>query len=179
MTRPGFASSFGDTSFTRLLPPPNTVRHVLRPVRSGAEIRAALLPFLERIQLSHSPADPDSDPHSEEIKLEARGNTWSRAARRKLAQQQHQLQDSANTDHAAEVPITLQATLRILDGSVELDWTYGRDRADFDSLWKSLLANTGLVDRSATTTTGSTDTSSTSAGKKRKAEGQGRGPSDK
>jgi hypothetical protein len=30
-----------------------------------------------------------------------------------------------------------------------MDWTYGSDRADIDSLWKSMLANSGLVDRAS------------------------------
>jgi hypothetical protein len=32
---------------------------------------------------------------------------------------------------------------------MEMDWTYGSIRTDIDSLWKSMLANSGLVDRSS------------------------------
>lgn len=142
------------TSFTRLLPAPNTARHVVRPYRPLTEVRSAITAFLDRINLL--PADMGVAEN--EIRLEARSNTWSRAARRKLAKAATgSAADEAGTNQA----VLLRATLRIQDGSVEMDWNYGRDRADFDRLWKSVLANSGLVNRGA---------SGEGAGKKRKAD---------
>lgn len=87
-----------------------------------------------------------------EIQLEAETNTWSRAARRKLAREPSAAPPAvAQHDAKSAIPETvlLKATLRVLDGSIEMDWTYGRDRADFDGLWKSILANSGLINRGA------------------------------
>lgn len=130
-----------------LLPPPNTQTYISHPHRSATELRDAIIPFLDKVQISHS--DPSSietrgDEHLSSLVFSARGNTWSRAARRKL-----QLQRQQGSSPAEDQPISLRATLRFLDGSIEIDWTYGSDRADIDSLWKSMLANSGLVDRAS------------------------------
>lgn len=39
-------------------------------------------------------------------------------------------------------------TLELEGGKVEMKWTYGRDRADVESFWNSMLAKTGLIKRS-------------------------------
>ena len=98
-----------------------------------------------------------------EINLVAYSNTWSRAARRKsrlatstlIHDPQSNVGSKSDTKADNEPQIQggkvrtplLKATLRIMDGQVEMDWTYGMDRGDFDSLWKSILANSGLVSR--------------------------------
>ena len=71
------------------------------------------------------------------------GNTWSRAARRKIKLQQQQQPVEGNLD----TPIYV--TLCLSNGKVEMTWKFGKDRADVESFWNSMLAKTGLINRSA------------------------------
>lgn len=66
------------------------------------------------------------------------GNTWSRAARRKAKL-------GPQIEQVKETPIKL--TLDLSEGKVEMKWTYGKDRADVESFWNSVLAKTGLIKR--------------------------------
>jgi hypothetical protein len=65
-------------------------------------------------------------------------NTWSRAARRKAKLGQP-------TEQVKETPIRI--TLELEGGKVEMKWTFGKDRADVESFWNSMLAKTGLIKR--------------------------------
>jgi hypothetical protein len=92
-----------------------------------------IIPFLDSVNIQYTPhIDSVHD-----IDITIKGNTWSRAARRKQSQ-------ALQTEPAVEV---MRATLHFADNSLKLDWTYGSSRADIDSLWKSMLAKSGLVDR--------------------------------
>lgn len=150
----------------RLLPLPNTLRHIVRPPRPVSEIKESILAFLERINLLTPPQDQDqhankSDSECGMICLVASSNTWSRAARRKQAQAQAQAQAQSDTQipvNQTPEPVTtilLKADITIRTDSVQIDWTHGRDRADFDSLWKSIVANSGLVTHASGGKTGS------------------------
>jgi hypothetical protein len=44
-----------------------------------------------------------------------------------------------------ELPIRL--LLDLSGGKAEMKWKYGRDRADVESFWNSMLAKTGLIKR--------------------------------
>ena len=164
MTTTPLISTSTSNTYTKLLPPANTVRHALRPERPGSETKSAMQGFLRQIKLQHSehhgstPSDRNECNESKSIgstssastinlELVARFNTWSRAARRRLAKSTGPSTTTEPTSTPTPTPILLKALIRIMDDSVEMEWTYGRDRADFDSLWKSILANSGLVSR--------------------------------
>ena len=65
-------------------------------------------------------------------------NTWSRAARRKAKL-------GPQTEQVKETPIRL--TVDLSEGNVDMKWTFGKDRADVESFWNSMLAKTGLIQR--------------------------------
>lgn len=181
LTRPD-PSADVPSSYFKLLPLGNTVRHVVRPHRPVSEVKAAILEFLGHIGLytdrSHSQrqgidasshANIDTNQHAAidwdpapatvqeesrptptkpfEVDLVAYSNSWSRAARRKLRIPSRAPNPISTPDDHESSSAILKATLRIMDGQVEMDWTYGMGRRDFDSLWKSILANSGLISR--------------------------------
>jgi len=114
-----------------LLPSSHTWTHVPNPPLTTTELHDRIIPYLNPININID------IPNTAKLDLSITGNTWSRAARRKakLALPTEQL----------EIPIRI--ILDFSDGKVEMIWKYGRDRADVESFWNSMLAKTGLIKR--------------------------------
>jgi len=121
----------GDINPT-LLPSSHTWTHVPKPPQTTTELHDRIIPYLKSINI-------DIDiPNTATLDLAVTGNTWSRAARRKAK--------LALPTELLETPIRI--ILDISDGKVEMKWKHGRDRADVESFWNSMLAKTGLIIRS-------------------------------
>jgi hypothetical protein len=113
-----------------LLPPTHTWTHVPNPSLTTTELHDRIIPYLESININI--------PSTANLDLAITGNTWSRAARRKAKLGQP-------TEQVKETPIRI--TLELEGGKLEMKWTYGKDRADVESFWNSMLAKTGLIKR--------------------------------
>lgn len=116
-----------------LLPPAHVWKHDPDPPLPISELQQKIIPYLISINIKVPNV-------TNELELILNGNTWSRAARRKLKLQQ------SSTESSVEIPIRI--ILSFTDGKVEMKWIHGRDRADVESFWNSMLAKSGLITRS-------------------------------
>jgi hypothetical protein len=98
------------------------------------ELQERIIPYLNSINIDILNT---SKPN---LELTINGNTWSRAARRKA-----KLQPRSTEESVKESPIRL--ILDLSGGKAEMLWKYGKDRADVESFWNSMLAKTGLIKR--------------------------------
>ena len=121
----------GDITST-LLPSAHTWTHEPKPPQTTTELIDRIVPYLKSINVNIS------NTSNTKLDLTIIGNTWSRAARRKAKLGQP-------TEQVKETPIRL--TLDLSEGKVEMRWTFGKDRADVESFWNSMLAKTGLIQR--------------------------------
>jgi hypothetical protein len=119
-----------------LLPSAHTWKHEPNPPLASTELHDLIIPYLKSINININITDPHST--SNLLDLTIMGNTWSRAARRKAKLQQP---TEGNPEGLIRV------TLDLSDGKVEMKWKYGKDRADIESFWNSMLAKTGLIKR--------------------------------
>ena len=113
-----------------LLPPLHTWTHIPSPPQTATELHDRIIPYLKSININI--------PNTAKLDLTITANTWSRAARRKAKLGQ-------STEQVKETPIRI--TLELEGGKVEMKWNYGKDRADVESFWNSMLAKTGLIKR--------------------------------
>jgi hypothetical protein len=113
-----------------LLPSSHIWTHIPNPPQTTTELHDRIIPYLKSININI--------PNTAKLELTITANTWSRAARRKAKLGQ-------STEQVKETPIRI--TLELEGGKVEMKWNYGKDRADVESFWKSMLAKTGLIKR--------------------------------
>nr|XP_018999717.1 uncharacterized protein I203_07602 [Kwoniella mangroviensis CBS 8507]OCF63178.1 hypothetical protein I203_07602 [Kwoniella mangroviensis CBS 8507] len=144
-----------NTSFTRLIPQPNTFTHKPQPAIPIEELRQKVLNILQSISLHYEPIDGDEEGNG--VIIEPINNTWSRAARRALARQVGQPDEQGEDDKGNEsqkeaqnpmfrVRIQFIPPLTAKDySSISLDWLEGKDRSLVESLWKFLLNKAELI----------------------------------
>jgi hypothetical protein len=124
-----------------LLPSSHTWTHEPNPRLTKSELYEKIIPYLKSININIPNPNPNTNTNTtNQLDLTLIGNTWSRAARRKL-----KLQPQTEAHNKGEIPIRI--TLDVSDGKVEMRWRYGKDSADIESFWNSMLAKTGLITR--------------------------------
>lgn len=138
--------SFVDTtnpSLARLLPKPTTLIHGLRPGTSAEALFDRLHDRLREDDLGIAVEGPLT------LSLQAKGASWSRAARRKrqrngtptevLEQQQKHHSKQQQQQQLVDLVCRLQILAPAKEGVLQLSWLYGADRQRFESLWSHLL----------------------------------------
>ncbi|WRT63970.1 uncharacterized protein IL334_000897 [Kwoniella shivajii] len=147
-----------NTSFSRLLPHPNTFHHKPQPSIPLEELKEKILQVLQGIQLDHSSVSHQADCQEADDKLmyiQPMINTWSRSARRAVLRQQDQATTTPasliNANETSDTPlfkarISFIPPLTAKDhSSISLDWMEGRDRTMVEGLWKFLLSKAELI----------------------------------
>ncbi|WWD09200.1 hypothetical protein V865_007322 [Kwoniella europaea PYCC6329] len=144
-----------NTSFSRLIPQPNTFTHKPQPAIPIEELRQKVVDVLQNISLHYEPIDGDEEGN--DVVMEPINNTWSRAARRALARQAGQFDEQGEDEKGNErqkepAKPLFKARIRFIPpltakdySSITLDWIEGKDRSLVESLWKFLLNKAELI----------------------------------
>ncbi|WVW82082.1 hypothetical protein I302_104087 [Kwoniella bestiolae CBS 10118] len=148
-----------NTSFSRLIPLPNSFTHKPQPAIPNEELKQKIQDVLKSanlVPLSLSTSQGEGQDENT-VMIEPKINTWSRAARRALARKTERPPDTTADTHPVQEeegfskplfkariqfipPITLKDF-----SSISLDWLEGRDRSLVERLWKFLLNKAELV----------------------------------
>lgn len=153
MTRP--SEIFDRTSYARLLPPPNTLRHhPLHPPLSTSELSKAVYTVLSDIKLY---VDKQESEHKGSIIIRPTANTWSRTARRLAMRAAHEdgvMEVETPSEPLLIARISFEEVKSEDEGisedqqsgsTVVLDLLSGADRDLVDSLWKYVLNKAELL----------------------------------
>ncbi|WWC86060.1 uncharacterized protein L201_000931 [Kwoniella dendrophila CBS 6074] len=152
------------TSFSRLLPQPNTFSHKPQPAVPVEDLKRKVTDVLHSISIdfrypSSDTANCNEDQEKPVITIRPKLNTWSRSARRAIARQAEQSSDTtpggsidqSNQEEENSEPLFV-ARIRFIPPltpkdfpSVSLDWLEGKDRTIVEGLWKYILTKTELI----------------------------------
>lgn len=110
--------------------------------KSVADLVAVAVPVLKEVGLF----DGDEEEAGNGIELKPRRNTWSRAARRKLALVEGEGEKEGEEEGTGEPLFCATLTFEEEESgaTLKLDWTFGRDRDVVDAFWKFLTTKAGL-----------------------------------
>nr|XP_019014743.1 uncharacterized protein I206_00829 [Kwoniella pini CBS 10737]OCF53524.1 hypothetical protein I206_00829 [Kwoniella pini CBS 10737] len=152
-----------NTSFTRLLPPPNTFSHRPEPGIPIDELQKRVIEVLKSISLdpSNTSLDPAEykvdDSETSTIILNPLSNSWSRSARRAQARlpsvpandpeiEAEVQNEEKNAEAIFKAEMKFIPPLTSNDfSSISLEWIEGRDRTLVEGLWKFLLNKAELI----------------------------------